>query len=240
MNTIKYPLVTTSFTQKECAYIMSPILTSGLHAIRLQKHLPQTLVYAPIKYQGIGLPNPWITQLIEHIHVFLRHICSQSLQGQLLRSNVQNLVLELGSGHPIWSLPYATWAPIIADGWLKLTWQDLRSVNLSLRGPSPVIPMTQVHDTFLMDTFMAHDATPLQLRSLNKVRMFKQVTRLSEIVTANGIFLDQTYLTASPPTRQRPCEWPRTTRPNPTALQLRKHFLRLSFLPPLSFSRRLV
>ena len=35
-------------------------------------------------------------------------------------------------------------------------------------------------------------------------------------------------------------EWPQTTCPTPTALQLWKHFLQLSFLPPLSFSQCLV
>ena len=132
MKTIEYPLVTTFFTQKECAYIMAPILTSGLHAIRVQKHLPRTLIYARIRYQGIGLPNPWITQLIEHIHVFLCHICCNCLQGQLLCSNVQNLILELGSGHPFWSLSFATWALVVTDGWLKFTWRDLPSANFSL------------------------------------------------------------------------------------------------------------
>lgn len=40
MRTIEYPLVATSLTQTQCAEIMAPILTAGLHSIHIQKNLP--------------------------------------------------------------------------------------------------------------------------------------------------------------------------------------------------------
>ena len=58
MKTIEYPLVTTSFSKKDCAYFMAPILRFGLQSVRIQRQLPRALVYAPLKYQAIGLHDP--------------------------------------------------------------------------------------------------------------------------------------------------------------------------------------
>ena len=84
MKTIEYPLVTTSFSKKDCAYFMAPILRCGLQSVHIQHQLPRALVYAPLKYQGVGLHDPWVTQLVSHLHVFLRHSHHESIPGTLL------------------------------------------------------------------------------------------------------------------------------------------------------------
>ena len=83
---------------------MAPILHFGLNSIRLQHRLPRALVYAPLKFQGIGLHDPWATQLIAHLQLFLRHSHTPSIPGTLLKTKLENLVMELGSGHPYWEL----------------------------------------------------------------------------------------------------------------------------------------
>ena len=138
------------------------------------------------------------------------------------------------------TLPFATWALVITDGWLKFTWQDLHSVNLSLRSPLPTIPPAWARDIFLMESFVAQGATPSQLRLLNEVHMYKHVTCLSKLTTVDCLYIEQAYLTASSPTCPSQYEWPRTTRPTHTNLQLWKHFILDCFLPPHSFSYHLV
>ena len=71
LKSIEYPLVVTTFTRDDCAYIMALILTAGLLSVRVQQNMPQTLVYAPLKFQGLGISDPWAVQLIEHLHVIL-------------------------------------------------------------------------------------------------------------------------------------------------------------------------
>ena len=169
MKTIEYPLVATTFTKKECAYFMAPILRFGLNSVRLQNRLPSALVYAPSKYQGIGLHDPWVTQLITHLHLFLRHSFTSSIPGTLLKTNIENLVMELGSGRPIWELHFPTWEPIITPSWLKATWHDMFSTGLYVRWPHQPIPLARLHDQYLMDCFVAQHPSPTQLRSLNEV-----------------------------------------------------------------------
>ena len=83
--------------------------------------------------------------------------------------------------------------------------------GIFVRGPFTPIPLARPHDAHLMDCFVAQHPSPEQLRTLNDVRIFKQVTRLSDIVTANGIYLDTPIFTASTPTRPSPFEWPKST-----------------------------
>ena len=57
----------TTFSKKDTAYIMAPILLEGLHKVRTQSRLPRALVHGPTKYQGYGIYDPWALQLVEHI-----------------------------------------------------------------------------------------------------------------------------------------------------------------------------
>jgi hypothetical protein len=73
MKSIEYPLVAMSFTKKQCSKIMAPILTTSLHSVHVQKKLRRVLVYSPLRYQGLGIADPWATQIIEHLHCILCH-----------------------------------------------------------------------------------------------------------------------------------------------------------------------
>jgi hypothetical protein len=162
MKTIKDPLVATSLTAKQCKAIMSPMLTAGLHSIGIQRNLPQVLVYGPIQYQGLGVRDPWATQLIEHLHCILRHCTRDTIMGQLINANLENLTLELGSS-------------------LTKTWRDLSSTPLTLKGPLTLPTAQRENDTFLMEAFLQMDLSIDDLISLNDVRMFKHVLRLSDV-----------------------------------------------------------
>ena len=82
MKTVEYPLVTSSFTKKECSYIMAPILEAGLPAIHTQRRLPRVLVHGPKRFQGYAIPDIWANQIIDHLHVVGMHcISSRSSTG---------------------------------------------------------------------------------------------------------------------------------------------------------------
>ncbi len=237
--TINYPLVHTTFTREDCKHIMAPVLQAGLHAIHVQRKLPRALVYGPIKYQGIGIEDPWTLQLIEHLQCILRHGTRPTPNGQFIRSNMENLVLELGSATPFWDLNYDEWKCLATSSWIKYTWRDLHDSPLSLRGPLTMIPPQRHNDIFLMDVFITKQFSPDQLILLNEIRMYKQITRLSDIVTADGTSLDPDAFTDSPPLSPTPFIWPRCYRPTANQLSFWTHALKTCFLPPHAQHRRI-
>jgi hypothetical protein len=61
MNTIEYPLPSLTLTERECTHIMARILMGGLPACGICCNFPCDVVYAPSKFQGVGLRNIYIT-----------------------------------------------------------------------------------------------------------------------------------------------------------------------------------
>jgi len=85
---MEYLLAALTLTEAECTYIMAPILTGGLNAIGLCKSLPRTVVYAPIKFQGLGLKFLCTTMGIEHVRMMMEEGQWDSHMGQKLRMSL--------------------------------------------------------------------------------------------------------------------------------------------------------
>ena len=186
LRAIQYPLTATSLTRDQCSKVMAPILKALLASVRVQSNLSRTLVYAPAKFQCLAIDDTWAIQLIKHLHCILRHCSRDTVTGSKILSNMENLTLELGSGTSFWDLDYTLWECLATPSWITYTWRELDKTELSLRGPMELLKPQRVDDVFLMDAFVALDLDPADLISLNDVRMYKQVTRLSDIVSADG------------------------------------------------------
>ena len=70
--------------------------------------------------------------------------------------------------------------------WLKSTWVDLSSTNLSLEGPITKLELLRDGDSFLTDRFIQAGYRGGDLQLLNFIQMHLQVTRFSDIATADG------------------------------------------------------
>ena len=84
LKTMEYPLMSTCLSQADCTYIMAPILTAGLPLAHLQCYFPRDLVYGTLRHQGVGIPNPHDTQLIQHLQAILHHGTRSTVTGKLL------------------------------------------------------------------------------------------------------------------------------------------------------------
>jgi hypothetical protein len=87
-------------------------------------------------------------------------------------------------------------------------------------------------DLFLIDVFVALNLAPEDLITLNEVRMYKKVSRLSDITSADGTLLIELYLTSASPSHKTTFEWPRCQRPTPNHIALWKDTVVLSFIGP--------
>ena len=163
----------------------------------VQRNMPRKLVYGPSKYQCFGIHDIFATQLIQHLQCILRHGTRPTITGEGIKSTMENLILELGSGTPFWQLDPIPWSPLATPSWVAATWCHLAKTDLSLQGPMPQMKAQREHDVFIMDSFMTLELSEETLISLNDVRMFKQVTRLSDITSADGTTILETFLSSS-------------------------------------------
>ena len=102
LRSLVYPLPSTTFSKQECIKILRPVLLSGLPASGIARTFPRALVHAPLKYQGLALPNLWIEQGVAHLHSAITHSQLPSITGQLLRASLEAYILDLGlPGNPL-------------------------------------------------------------------------------------------------------------------------------------------
>lgn len=74
MKSLDYPLLALTLTNDDCTRIMAPVLKVGLSNMGIYRAMARSLVYAPIKYQGIGIHKLYTAQGLVHIRVVLDHI----------------------------------------------------------------------------------------------------------------------------------------------------------------------
>jgi len=75
-----YPLIATTFDEKQCHKILEPVFSQGLPAMGVNRHFPRAIAHGPVAYQGLNIPN---------LHT--NEIWSPSRSGLLIQANIELL-----------------------------------------------------------------------------------------------------------------------------------------------------
>lgn len=62
LKSLEYPPSVTTLTEEETTNIFKPIRKAALPKSNIARTFPKVVVHAPLKYQGLGLPNLLHTQ----------------------------------------------------------------------------------------------------------------------------------------------------------------------------------
>ena len=170
LRSLVYPLPSTTFSKQECIKILRPVLLNGLPASGIARTFPRALVHAPLKYQGLSLPNLWIEQGVAHLHSVITHSHLSSITGQLIRASLEAYILDLGlPGTPLFhgSTPFESnttsntqqllscSSAYVTPCWWSHLSQFLLEYDISLRISDTLqIPCLRLNDSFLMDHFI--------------------------------------------------------------------------------------
>ena len=214
MKTIEYPMALTHFTQKQWFNIMSPALMAGLPKAGVCRNFPRNMVFAPLRFQGLGLPHPRVTQVMHHLSVLQKHLTKPSQSTPYLKAVLEGHRLETGTSFPLFQQVFQNTAILTTDTWVKRVWEELDSLEVHVEPEAAELPVLRQGDRLLMDVFL--DALPPQeeLKWLNWCRMYLNVVSLSEIVTADGRYVTtEAWNGTRLAPRRTQLQWPRTSRP---------------------------
>jgi hypothetical protein len=103
--TLLYPLPALNMSPEDCDRIMAPLLRYLLPAIGVCRNFPRTLVYNSPQYMGLGLKNLFTIQEILRLKDILRHVHQRNTTGRLYRTSLELLIIELGMGSALHSIP---------------------------------------------------------------------------------------------------------------------------------------
>ncbi|CAJ1960545.1 unnamed protein product [Cylindrotheca closterium] len=186
MKSLEYPMVLTTLDAATWVSIMSPVLQVCLPKAGICRSFPRDMVLAPLKFQGLGIPHPFGTRVSKHIEVLLRHLSNRTKTGAYMEAAVQEHQLETGTSFGLFQQDYSNMAILASDTWLKRVWKELEDLDIYVALDSPVLPLRCEGDALLIEVFMELEVDQAALKWLNWCRMFLQVCTVSDIVTADG------------------------------------------------------
>ena len=233
MKSVEYPMALTTFTAKQWEKLMSPVLMTLLPKAGICRSFPRAVVYAPLRFQGLGIPHPFAVQMTKHLDMLLRHPANRTATASFLEANVQAHQLETGTSFGIFQQVYDNTAILASDTWVKRVWRSLDAHDVHVELDSPPLALRREGDCLLMELFMDAKVDQQTLLWLNWCRMFLHAVTLSDIVTADGSKVTTDAWTGR---RDSHCldryQWPRTRRPSSRWWDLWRYWLSKTVLGP--------
>jgi hypothetical protein len=238
---LEYPMAMTTLRCRQWEQVMSPVLMAALPKAGFVRTFPRAVVYAPIAFQGIGVPHPFALQMTKHLDMLLRHPGNRTKSGVFLEAILQAHQLETGTAYGIFQQVYDNTAILASNTWVKRVWQSLDEYRVHLEFSSPGLELLRDGDRLLMDIFMDASVDQLSLKWLNWCREYLHVVTLSDLVTADGtqLTLDAWNGVRSHHRRDR-YNWPRTSRPPNKWWTIWREWLSHTILNHNSHHRRLI
>ena len=214
---LEYPLAVTQFSQKECDKIVSPVLRVCLSKMGYNSNMPREVVYGPTELGGLAFHDYFIEQGIAQVKMLVGHYRQDSETARMIEIERQWCQVQAGTAVNLLASPQ-TPIDYIESCWFMCLRSFLCTYDLSIEFTQNVQPTTTcLGDEFIMDALrLSGSCTTTELQRLNACRMYVQVTRLSDITSADGLYLRTEMLQGSHNgqayfvTNDR---WPRQERP---------------------------
>jgi hypothetical protein len=193
MKSIQYPLPATTFSPAECQAIMRPLLKVGLAASGVMSSMARAIVFGPLRYQGLAIPDLYVFQGVKHIEKIICYSLSKDniSTGSLIRASLEATKLELGLPGSVLSQDFSKHGCLATKTWCTHTWEFLHSNGMRIADKVAELYTQREHDQFLTEAFAKASFSESQRIRLNKCRIFLQAVTLSDITTGNGQVLLQ-------------------------------------------------
>ncbi|CAJ1953819.1 unnamed protein product [Cylindrotheca closterium] len=214
MKKLEYPMALTTLDAQQWTDIMSPVLQVCLPKAGVCRNFPRDVVFAPLSYQGLGLPHPFGCQVFKHLEMLLRHMANRTKTGYYMEANFQAHQLETGTSFGLLQQVYTNTAILASDTWMKRVWHELEGLDIYVASDSPALSHRCMDDSLLMDLFINLEVEQEELLWLNWCQIYLQVCTVSDIVTADGRFIRRSAWNGLRDECCRlPYQWPRTVWP---------------------------
>jgi len=160
-------------------------------------------------FGGFGLFHLPTEQLICRINTLLQHYHTSTALSKKLDASLKLLQLQLGTPHNPFSLPFGQWGHLAPLSWVKVLWQSLDNFNIQLYMKYPSLPLPRERDLVIAEMFLDSALSNQDLQSLHRCRGMLQCIFLSDLVTADGRYLESFVFDPGPFKRRSTYRFPR-------------------------------
>ena len=230
LKSLQYPLPATTLTEEECRWIMAPLLAQGLPASGVVRSIPRAVVYGPVKFQGLGIPNLYTFQQTQHILRILKYcLVEENITGQLIRHSLEATKLEIGCEGSVLMKSFDEVGCLTTSTWLTHTWKFLSENNMRIEDSVPELELQREGDQYLIRLFQQARFKGGQLQRLNLCRIFLKVVTVSDIATGCGMFISTSAWNGKVDgTRSERYDWPNQGEPSARDWDLWRSALQVS------------
>jgi hypothetical protein len=228
----KYTLPISHHTAKSLCKLQSPATRSTLVNIGFNQHTSLVVVFGAVNFGGLAFRDLAVEQGIKQLCLIIRHIRSETDQGNLLMITLHWWQLVAGISVPLWE---HLQPPIcyLHHNWLTSVRDFLASSQGSLSIEGIMLDFPQPNRTdgqCIMDVISLRSATSAStLWGFNRCQIYMQVTFLFEISTADGLRIGRQHWIG-----QCKCNssllWPYQPAPGPNSFCIWCHLLATTFL----------
>jgi hypothetical protein len=183
--TLAYPLPAINLTKEQCDHIMAPILHYILPAIGVCRNFPRSMVFTPNKFFGLGLPHLYTIQEISRLKDMMSHTFKNTTTGNLYRTSMELLIIELGMGTDFSITPYHLFSCLVTQSLVKSSWKFLYEERIQLKHDIDM-KLPRSGDCLLMQLFHRYVSNADDLMSLNKCRLYLHAYYVSGIADGAG------------------------------------------------------
>ena len=225
LKSLEFPLATTTLTEDECTWILRPALSAALSCSGINRNVANAIVYGPSCLQGLNVPHLYDTQAISRFARLLKHSDhQQDTTWQLLQTSLEFFQLDLGlPGDPLQAPPEATYT---TPSWIQDVQAHSTRVGWSIQRPfSPFQPIWS-NDVFLMQLFLTYTIDPIDLRTLNKCRLFLRALTVGDLLDASGTVIRHNAFHEPKPIDHHDYDWPPQVCPPSSAWSLWRQTLK--------------
>ena len=153
----------------------------------VHKTFPTIVATLPVKYMGLGIPDPYIECGIERVKTFVCHMGSETLMSSFISYSLQLLQIEIGLTKNTLELDFDTWGDLATPSWITSLWEFVSRYKITLKPPAQFLPdKIRERDTTIMETLFTLGYRKKELIRINRVQNFLQVLYVSDIVEGNG------------------------------------------------------
>ena len=229
---MRYSLAALAVDEQALSGIQSKIMKSLLQKMGYSSNTPTSIRHGPPELGGLGLYDLRTEAGLEAIKFFRNSVYENSETGNLLRINLEHSQRESGILQPLLECPNI-YVPYLTPSWLMSLRQYMSLHNLHIVVTDTFQDILQVPtDAMIMQPEHLLRYTEAQQRDLNLVRLYLQVSKLSDMADPsrpNRIALS--FLDAvRHPQFVIDKNWPRQEQPTASQRRLWKRFLVSSYL----------
>ena len=206
-------------------------LTAGLAKSSVSSRFPREAVYGPKGTGGLGISSIYTAQGTSRIAKLQEHLAATTMTGELLRSAIAILKLEIGTGNDIFSLNYEKYDALATDSWIKDVWRYAYENKIRIFDDTTAnITLQRESDSFIMSSIVQLGFNKTDLQHINKCRMHLQVSTVSDIACGYGTHILRNILECNRNDSTRSeYSWPRQPKPGNTSITIWRRAIKRCF-----------